>query len=139
MEHLNTNTTATAFAVAMTLADLEARDTAWLEVQNKQDDGPLLFNGQPVRIEIRSPGTREALQAQHKADQARTAATYAAMRGKPVKETIEGKIAQNVEKLVAVTARIENLPFSPEEIYSNPKLGYITSQVSSFHGDWANF
>ena len=30
---------------ASTLADLEANDTAWLEVQNKKDDGPLLFNG----------------------------------------------------------------------------------------------
>ena len=124
---------------AMNLADLEARDTAWLEVQNKQDDGPLLFNGKPVRIEVRSPGTREALSAQHKQEQARSAATFAAMRGKATKETVEGKIAQGAEKLTAITAQIEGLPISATELYSNPKLGYITAQVAAFHGDWANF
>ena len=126
-------------AATSTLADLEARDTAWLEVQNKQDDGPLLFNGQPVRIEVRSPGTREALNAQHKQDQARKTATYAAMRGKHVKETVDGNITQGAEKLAAITAQIEGLPISPLDLYSNPKLGYITEQVAKVHGDWANF
>lgn len=121
------------------LGDLEANDTAWLEVQNKKKDGPLLFNGLPVRIEVRSPGTREALNIQHKQEQARTAATFAAMRGKPVKETVDGKISQGAEKLAAVTAQIENLPFSPMDVYGNPKLGYISEQVAEFHGDWGNF
>ncbi|MEH6436699.1 hypothetical protein [Massilia sp. DD77] len=129
----NTNTTAS------TIADLEARDTAWLEVQNKKDDGPLLFNGRPVRIEVRSPGTREALSAQHRQEQANTAKTFAAMRGKPVKETVDDKIAQSADKLTAVTANIDGLPVTATELYSNPKLGYITEQVAKFHGDWANF
>lgn len=122
-----------------TLADLEARDTAWLEVQNKQDDGPLLFNGKPVRIEVRSPGTREALSAQHKQEQSNTAKTFAAMRGKPVKETVDDKIKVGAEKLAAVTASIEGLPVSPIELYGNPRLGYIAEQVQRFHGDWSNF
>lgn len=125
--------------VASTLADLEARDTAWLEVQNKKDDGPLLFNGKPVRIEVRSPGTREALSAQHKIEQAQTAKTFAGIRGKQVKESVEDKISQSAEKLAAVTAQIEGLPVSPIDLYKNPKFGYITEQVAKFHGDWANF
>lgn len=124
---------------ASTLADLEARDTAWLEVQNKQDDGPLLFNGKPVRIEVRSPGTREALGAQHKLEQAQTAKTFAAMRGKPAKETVDDKIAASAEKLAAVTASIDGLPIAPIELYKNPRLGYIAEQVQRFHGDWSNF
>lgn len=124
---------------ASTLADLEARDTAWLEVQNKQDDGPLLFNGKPVRIEVRSPGTREALSAQHKLEQAQTAKTFAAMRGKPIKESVDDKISASAEKLAAVTASIDGLPVSPIELYKNPRLGYIAEQVAKFHGDWANF
>ncbi|MGI4717206.1 MAG: hypothetical protein ACRYGO_07275 [Janthinobacterium lividum] len=124
---------------ASTLADLEARDTAWLEVQNKQDDGPLLFNGKPVRIEVRSPGTREALGAQHKLEQAQTAKTFAAMRGKPVKETIDDKLTSGAEKLAAVTASIDGLPVTPIELYKNPRLGYIAEQVQRFHGDWSNF
>lgn len=129
----------TAASAAFNVADFEARDTAWLEVQNKKDDGPLLFNGQPVRIEVRSPGTKEAMSAQHKIDQATTAKTYAGIRGKAVKETVEGNIEQRADKLVAVTAGIENFPVAAKDLYSNPKLGYITEQVAKFHGDWANF
>jgi hypothetical protein len=137
-DQYNTNVTTTA-PVAFNLADFEATDSAWLEVQNKKEDGPLLFNGQPVRIEVLSPGTKQALNAQHKAETATTAKTFAAMRGKPVKETAEGKVEQNADKLAAVTGRIENFPVSAKEIYANPKLGYITKQVAEFHNDWANF
>lgn len=126
-------------ATVQTIADLEATDTAWLDVQNKKDDGPLLFNGKPVRIEIRSPGTKEALRAQHKINTSETAKTFAGMRGKPVKETVEGNLQERAEKLAAVTANIEGLPISALELYSNPQLGYITVQVATFHGDWANF
>ncbi|MEO7494721.1 MAG: hypothetical protein ABIT83_17545 [Massilia sp.] len=124
---------------ASSVADFEARDTAWLDVQNKKDDGPLLFNGNPVRIEVRSPGTKEAMDAQHRIDTATTVKTFAAMRGKHAKETVEGNIAQRAEKLCAVTAQIENFPVSAKDLYSNPKLGYIIEQVVKFHGDWANF
>lgn len=121
------------------IADFEATDTAWLEVENKKGDGPLMFNGQPVRIEVRSPGTREAMNAQHKLEQASTAKTFAAMRGKPVKETVDDKIAQNADKLCAITASIENFPISAKELYSNPRLGYISEQVAKYHADWGNF
>ena len=124
---------------AFNVTDFEARDTAWLEVQNKKEDGPLLFNGLPVRIEVRSPGTKEAMQAQHKIDTAMTAKTFAGMRGKAAKDTVDDNIAQRAGKLVAVTGQIENFPVSAHELYSNPKLGYITEQVVKFHGDWANF
>lgn len=134
------NQTAEVVAAApFDIAQFEAVDTAWLTVQNKQDDGPLLLNGKPVRIEVRSPGTREALEAQHREEQATQNKTFAALRGKPAKETIEEKIKARAQKLAAVTARTENFPMSPLEIYLNPKLGYITDQVAKFHGDWANF
>jgi hypothetical protein len=131
-----TNDTA---AAAFNLADFEARDTAMLEIQNIKGDGPLLVNGEPVRVEVRSPGTREAQSAQHKIETAATAKTFAAMRGKPVKETVEGKLEERAAKLLAVTVRFENFPASPEAVYNNPKLGWITQQVAEFHGDWANF
>lgn len=126
-------------APVFNIADFEAADTAWLEVQNKKDDGPLMFAGKPVRIEVRSPGTKEALNAQHKVDTAIQAKTFAAMRGKPVKETVEGNIEQRAVKLDAITGRIENFPISAKDLYSNPKLGYITAQLTKFHEDWANF
>ena len=127
-------------APVFNIADFEARDTAWLEVQNKKDDGPLLgAGGLPVRIEVRSPGTKEAMDSQHRIDTAATIKTYAAMRGKHSKETVEGNIAQRAEKLCAVTTQIENFPVSAKDLYSNPKLGFITEQVSRFHSGWENF
>ena len=125
---------------AFNISDYEATDTAWLDVQNKKDDGPLLgAGGLPVRIEVRSPGTKEAMSAQHKLDQATTTKTYAAMRGKVTKETVDDNIKQRADKLIAVTGDIENFPVSAKDLYSNPKLGYIVEQVQKFHGDWSNF
>jgi hypothetical protein len=118
-------------AAAFNLTDFEARDTAMLEIQNIKGDGPLLVNGQLVRVEVRSPGTREAQSAQHK--------TFAAMRGKAVKETVETKLDERAAKLAAVTVRIENFPVAPADLYSNPKMGWFTEQVQAFHGDWSNF
>lgn len=137
----NTNATSLigATIAAFNLADFEARDTAVLEIQNIKGDGPLLVGGQPVRIEIRSPGTREATLAQHKIEQAATAKTYAAMRGKATKETVESRQDEMVGKLLAVTVGIENFPVAPQELYSNPKMGWLTRQVVEFHNDWANF
>lgn len=127
-------------APAFNIADFEASDTAWLEVQNKKGDGPLLgAGGLAVRIEVRSPGTKEALNAQHKVETANSARAFAGMRGKVVKETVDGNIAQRAEKLAAVTGQVENFPISPKDLYSNPKLGFITEQVTAFHADWANF
>ena len=124
---------------AFDITAFEARDTAWLEIQNIKDDGPLLHNGQPVRIEVRSPGTKEAMNAQHKQESASSLKAFAALRGKATKDTVDGNIAQRSEKLEAVTVQIENFPVAAKDLYSNPKLGYITAQVAKFHDDWANF
>lgn len=121
------------------ITKFEARDTAWLEVENIKGDGPLLVNGQPVRVEIRSPGSKEALNAQHKYEIAQNAKTFAAMRGKPQKETAEDTIQQRAVVLAAVTGNIENFPVAPLEIYNNPKLGWFTAQVEKFRIEWANF
>lgn len=121
------------------ITDFEAKDTAWLDVQNIKDDGPLLVNGSPVRIELSSPGTREYLGAQHKAATANDAKTFAALRNKPVKETVESRIEDAAAKPIACTRTIENFPIAARDLYTNPKLGWITSQVTKFIEDWANF
>lgn len=131
----NQNIAATAFNIA----DFEAKDTAWLDVQNIKDDGPLMYNGAPVRIELSSPGTREYLGAAHKAATADQAKTFAALRNKPIKETVESRIEDGSVKPIACTRTIENFPITALELYRNPKLGWITNQVTKFIEDWANF
>jgi hypothetical protein len=126
---------------AFNLADFEAADTAVLEVQNKKDDGPLLVNGQPVQIVLHSPGSAEYIRAEAKANQAAQARTFAALRGKPVKETPEEARQKNAEKLAACTVELRNFPVAGGAValYDNPKLGYITAQVEKFLSDWGNF
>lgn len=120
------------------VADFEAADTAILEVTDRKGD-PLLYNGQPVTIELYSPGSSEYLRATHKVATAQQTATFAAIRGKPIKETVEGNIHKQAEKLAACTADVRNFPVAAFDIYANPKLGYITNQVAKFIEDWANF
>lgn len=123
------------------LADFEASDTAVLDVQNKKDDGPLLVNGQPVQIVLHSPGSAEYIRAEAKANQAAQARTFAALRGKPVKETPEEARQKNADKLAACTVELRNFPIDGGALalYNNPKLGYITAQVEKFLSDWGNF
>lgn len=120
------------------LASFEAADTAVLEVTDRQGE-PLLFKGEPVTIELYSPGSSQYLRANHKVATAQQTATFAAIRGKPIKETVEGNMHKQAEKLAACTARVNNFPVPAFEIYTNPKLGYITNQVAKFIEDWANF
>lgn len=123
------------------LAEFEAADTALLDVQNKKDDGPLLVNGQPVQIVLHSPGSAEYIRAEAKANQAAQARTFAALRGKPVKETPEEARQKNADKLAACTVELRNFPIDGGALalYNNPKLGYITAQVEKFLSDWGNF
>jgi hypothetical protein len=123
------------------LAEFEAEDTATLDVQNKKDDGPLLVDGQPVQIVLFGPGSAEFVRAEAKANQAAQARTFAALRGKPMKETPEEARQKNAEKLAACTQGFVNFPIEGGALalYNNPKLGYITAQVEKFLSDWGNF
>lgn len=120
------------------LAQFEAADTFTLEVMSQKDE-PLLYNGAPVTIEVYGPGTREYQYAHHRLAQANQANAFAAMRGKPVKETVEGNATKLADKLAACTKSVNNFPVAAQEIYTNPKLGYITAQVAKCIEDWANF
>lgn len=128
----------TSLPTAFNVAEFEAAETAVLEVTDRKGE-PLLYNGQPVTIELYSPGSNQYLRATHKIATAQQTATFAAIRGKPIKETVEGNIHKQAEKLAACTASVRNFPVAAFDIYTNPKLGYITNQAAKFIEDWANF
>lgn len=132
-------TTELAFSVAL----FEAADTAILDVLDQRGE-PLLFNGEPVRIEMYGPGSEQAAAAQAKVDQASQTMAFTAMmaagKGKKT-DTTEETRRLNIEKLVACTKTLINFPIpgGPKALYENRALGYITKQVERFQGDWANF
>lgn len=122
------------------LSAFEAAETAVLEVLNQKEE-PLLFNGQPVTIELYGPGSAQYARAQAKVDTASQTRAFAAIRGKVTKDAAEETRKLNAEKFAACTKTIINFPVpgGALALYSNPKLGYITNQVGKFVEDWANF
>ncbi len=120
------------------LSAFEAADTATLEVLNQKEE-PLLVDGQPVTIELYGPGSVQYTKAQAKIDSASQTRAFAAIRGKVAKDGPEESRRLTAEKLAACTKAINNFPVTPLDLYSNPRLGYITNQVAKFVEDWSAF
>lgn len=124
------------------LSQYEMTDTAVLTVQNVRGDGPLTFDGQPVRITLYGPGSTQFVQAEHRANNAQIARAQAAIgKGRAVQGQSEATARETAEKLAACTVAIDNFPIDggPLALYSNPKLGYIRKQVEEFLRDSENF
>lgn len=123
------------------ITQFELVDTAILTVQNAKGDDDLIGADRvnPVTIELYGSGSKQMVAALHKAGQKATARMRSLMNGRVNKREAEIAEEENVEKLVALTKAITNLPISPEALYSNPKLGYITRQVQAFINADANF
>lgn len=126
---------------AFDVSAFELEDTAVLEVQNVRRTGDLLFNGQPVRITIYSPGSKQGVRALHKSSLAAQMALRATFQGKIDKDGPQQADENRAAKLVAITASIENFPIpgGAAKLYGNPKLRDIADQVEEFFGNGANF
>lgn len=121
------------------LSAFEASDTAVLEVLNQKEEPLLGAGGLPVTIELYGPGSTQYAKAQARIDSASQTRAFAAIRGKTLKDGPDEARKLQAEKLAACTARINNFPVAPLDLYSNPKLGYITHQVAKFVEDWSAF
>lgn len=124
------------------LTQYELEDTATLTVQNARGDDDLIgADGvNPVTIVVYGSGSPQAVRALQKAGQAAQMRVQGMIRGKIEKNAAEKAEQEQVDKLVACTKSINNFgEYTPEQIYSNPKLGYITRQVVKFIDDDANF
>ena len=123
------------------VSKFELEDTATLTVQNAKGDDDLVgADGKtPVTIVLYGSGSRQAVKAMHRAGQQAQLRMQALFRGKVDKRAAEAADQELVEKLVSCTQAINNFPVQPAELYANPKLGYITKQVTKFLDDDANF
>lgn len=125
-------------AGAFELAQFEAADTALMDVLLPNGQ-PMMYNGQPVQIELYGPGSEQDFKAQVEIDRTNSERMMQTLRGKTAKDEVAERRAAQIKKLAAVTKEVRNFPVSAAEIYGNTKLGYITNQVLKFQGDWANF
>jgi hypothetical protein len=120
------------------LSQFETLDTAVLTVQDPRGDD-LEVNGKPVTITLYGPGSKQYNKAKHVFENATQARAMAALRNKPVKNAAEQAAKDLAEFLAACTLSVDNFPVDALDIYTNPKLGYITDQVNKFLGDTENF
>jgi hypothetical protein len=123
------------------LSAFEAAETAILEVKDITGEGPLLFNGEPVTIEVFGPGSEQAVKADAEIARANQARMFAAVRGKEPKDAAGEARAGQIRKLVACTKAINNFPIpgGAKALFENPRLGYIAEQFAAFQAAWANF
>jgi hypothetical protein len=128
-------------APAFDLSQYESRDTAVLTVQNPKGDDLIGVNGETVKITLYGPGSKQYVNAKYKFDNAMQTRSVALLRGKASKNAAEENAQLLAERLAACTAQIENFPIEGGALalYSNPKLGYITDQVTKFLDDHENF
>ncbi len=141
-------TTAVAVKVPLTpeqllaaVTALEMQDTATLIVQDIYDQTDLMFDGEPLMIELYSSGSDEGVKAAHRVAQNSQVRSMGYVRGKIDKKYGETMDREEVDKLCGHTKRIihKSFPLSPRQLYSNPKLGYITKQVQKFIVEDENF
>lgn len=107
-----------------------------------QPDGePMLYNGQPVAVNLHGPCTDQYVAAMHKKEREATKRVVATMtqRGKKAVDAVDTDA--DAQFLCAVTASFENFPFpgGAEAIYREPRLKYINNQVASHLNDLGNF
>jgi hypothetical protein len=120
------------------IAQYELKDTATVEVE-LPNGSPMLVDGKQVTITVYGGGSKEYLNAKYKMENANQAKLGAVIRGKVAKNAAEENTKEQAKFLASCTAEVKNIPLTPLEIYSNPKLAYVTEQVNKFLGDDENF
>lgn len=130
------------------ITKLASVDTAVLHVCDQEEE-PLYAIGEdgkpdlnrPLTITLYGPGSKIWKHAEHKVAQANQAITFAAIRGKTVKETAEeahSKVADRWEKCTVSMNNFDH-PGGVKGLYNQLDLGFILDQVVKFATDWKNF
>lgn len=122
------------------LTQFEMTDTGTLTLRNQQGNDDFIVDGQPVTVEVYSPGSKQGVRALHRAGLALAARLTRQRRGELDKRDAEKADEERVDKLVGFTKGFSsNFPALPEDVYSNPKLNWITRQIEEHVDKEANF
>lgn len=120
------------------LSKYETIDVATLTVKNPKGGDLLGVDDKPVTINLYGMGSKQYIAAKRKLDNANQMRSLAMVRNNKIADPKEVEASEN-EFLAAITESVENFPLDPLEIYSNPKLSYIRSQVDKFASETENF
>lgn len=132
------------------IASIAIAATGVLHLKNAA--GELLYadaeKKMPIRIHLHSPGS-EAFAAVENRQSARAVKRIQDNDGKVTVAPHEQRLADTAEDLAALTIKFENFRYEPagdsfgpdlfRAVYGDPKLGFITKQVTKHLGDWSHF
>jgi hypothetical protein len=122
------------------VSQIELADTASLTIKNARGDDDLILADKPVVFQIYSPGSPQGVKALHKAGTASQKRTWRMMREQLDPQDATNAEREYAEKLAGFTASIsDNLPLTPLQVYTNPRLCYIARQVDEFIAKLGNF
>lgn len=124
------------------LSQYELSDTAIITLKNVRGDDDLKGNdGNPVTVEVYSPGSPEGVKATHKFSRKVALRRIRTEReGRLMDDEAEGAERDYVEKLIGFTKSFSaNFPVKPADVYSNPRLAYIPKQVDEAISKYATF
>ena len=129
----------------MDLSQLDIPDTVTVHLEFPTI-GKLYEDGKPTTIELFSPASDPAIAFNRKVQ--RKLSSRLAKRGiKSLKITPEETEQQNVERLCAYTASVNNLVYNGEivtldtieSVYENPKMGWLCDQLTERLASWDDF
>lgn len=129
------------------IASLAVASTAAIHL--KSAEGVLLYDkdDKPIRVIVHSPGSR-AYAAVETRQNARIVKRMNENEGKLTAASSEERIAETAEDLASITVSFENFSYGDgslhgehlyRAVYADPRLGFITKQVTRFLADWSNF
>lgn len=129
------------------LSQLEISDSAIYQITDARGND-VVVDGKPLTLTIASPGTKKAVSAQFKRDEARSARLVGTMGGVKSKRTAEDEQRERADFLMAITEGCSHADVSYNgktgmdalrAMFMEPKLGHVADGAEKFHGDRGNF
>lgn len=118
----------------------ELRDTCVITLKSQRGDDSLGTDGQPITVELWSPGSDAGVKALAEAGRAQGLRMMRTFKGDLDPKDAEKAERERVRKLTGFTKAIsQNCPLTPEQVFSNPKLCHWRDQVEKAVSDYSNF